>query len=225
MCSFTNAYRHSQINKDTAGKASTFIQDYEHESRERFGIGSARAINARITVNVGSKVTSLAALMGSMSFLPFLVLSEKFGSENSIRTLTRPTLACLSFLLRGGRPNLAGLSNAERVEAEAGLFGVSVVLPFALRWYLSSAVSAFDLGPANARGKRREPQASDPVRRKLLYVAETFDESAEQQHPQPAVPRLDKNGKPLNPMEFGIMSGYAAKRRPVTLPGPLDAAD
>ncbi|KAE8220543.1 hypothetical protein CF319_g5950 [Tilletia indica] len=155
---------------------------------------------------IGARILGLASILGSAAFIPFLLLTSPLGTLSRIRDMKPSTLAALSHLLRGGRPELDNLSPDNRAYAEAGIFGAHVVLPRILNHFLASAAKFYD-----ARPQRSVVTA--------LYIADEVDPANKTLTlPQPAVSRTDEDGANLPPIVLGMMSGYRTTRRPVTLP-------
>ncbi|KAK0550236.1 hypothetical protein OC845_002766 [Tilletia horrida] len=237
ICAFAQAHRRAHIaaKQDPALKEALdeTIADYTRVSLPYFpnagegkgGVAhSTKTINPRVHATVGTKLQAIAATLGSFAFLPFLLLSPRFGSVARIRRLTNTTLSAFSFLLRGGRPDMACLSEAERQFAEAAVFGANVVIPYALRWYLTSAARAYDEHHGESRSNRASilsPTTSSYLGRSTtLHVGEQSDADGMPGSylPQPSILRQRPDGGVHKPLAFGLMSGYAQKRRPVLLP-------
>ncbi|KAE8245179.1 hypothetical protein A4X13_0g6052 [Tilletia indica] len=161
---------------------------------------------------IGARVQGLASILGSSSFIVFLMLTSQLSTLTRIRQTKGSTLAALSHLLRGGRPMVDGLPKDEVEFVQAAVFGAHVVLPRVLNHFLAAASKAFD-----------DRRPDDPVT--ALYVenetsnvlSQVSTEFTAIPHPQPLVARTDPTGEFLAPLNFGLMSGYGENRRPVTI--------
>ncbi|KAK0544861.1 hypothetical protein OC846_005893 [Tilletia horrida] len=166
---------------------------------------AAAAKKALEISTIGAKINGLAAILGSTSFLPFLLLSPQFTNYHKLKATNQHTFLCaLSFLLRGGIPIIpAGMKDTERQWGYAVLFGAQVILPYALRWYLESASALFD------KRTDRDGQPTKTPIRDVLYVAENRDST----HVQPTR-NNSSEGVPLPSLDFGLMTGYGRRSRP-----------
>ncbi|KAE8219695.1 hypothetical protein CF319_g6655 [Tilletia indica] len=164
---------------------------------------------------IGAKGLGIASILGSSCFLVFLMLSKQMSTQGRIRSTTNPTLAALSYLLRGGRPQLEGLPPDERQRAEAVIFGAQVILPRALNYFLAAAARGFD-----------NRATHNPVT--ALYITDTKPSVASPIEsppdtmplPQPLLVRRTSAGDNLPALTFGLMSGYGQDRQPLLLPAP-----
>ncbi|KAK0543559.1 hypothetical protein OC845_006059 [Tilletia horrida] len=212
----TLAARQSQVAKADLERAITEFmkEDFARFPDANTDLKTAKKemFNVKDHRLVGIRLLSLTSILGSFAFLPILLLSERLDSFNKVRRLSPATLAALSFLLRGGRPDMNGLSPQDVRTVKAAVFTANVVIPFSLRWYMASVTTGFD--DATSAGRDVSPVS--------MYVcprpAGPEDSGAGTYLPQPAMDRQGSDGTQAPPLEFGLMSGYGRKKVPVVNP-------
>ncbi|KAK0560971.1 hypothetical protein OC861_006042 [Tilletia horrida] len=220
ICAFTQAFRRATVlaSGSSTGKENLekAISDFMREEFAQFPDSDAatepRSFDPKNHATVGVRLLCLTSVLGSFAFLPLLLLSTRFQSFSKVRHLSSTAMSVLSFLLRGGRPDMSNLSPEDLRTAKAAVFTANVVIPYALRWYMASMTAGFER--ATSSGKRA-PYSS-------LYVAPRApdaDPTIERAYlPQPAVSRQATDEEDPHPLEFGLMSGYGKKRVPVVNP-------
>ncbi|KAK0544832.1 hypothetical protein OC846_005910 [Tilletia horrida] len=229
ICAWTQTHRHAHIkaNQNTYEKTklqtviSEFMTDELSHYPDAEFQGPEKPRPPRFVLQrhagVGVRLQQLTSVLGSFSFLPVLLLSKRFHSFSSVRDLPAAVTSALSFLLRGGRPDMTAYTEEEARIAQAAVFGANVVIPFALRWYLASVASAYDA----AKESGQDTTAIGSNRPASMYVRQQSSDALATGDsaylPQPAV-RQGKDDPASSPLEFGLMSGYGNKRVPVVNP-------
>ncbi|KAK0543001.1 hypothetical protein OC845_006345 [Tilletia horrida] len=229
-CDFAQAHRRATLEAERdpvkKDRLEETIARYGRDSLSNFPdaevkndagpVRTGRSMNPDVHVGIGIKLQGIATILGSLAFLPFLLLSPRFGSAGRIRRLNNTTLSALSLLLRGGRPEMEELSASERQFAEAAIFAANVVLPYALRWFLASAARAYDERALTGRTTRlHSGQDGTQARSSALYAVEHSNTVTEDRVtlPQPVLLRQDSQGNQLRPLAFGLMGLGLGVRR------------
>ncbi|KAK0549700.1 hypothetical protein OC844_006826 [Tilletia horrida] len=189
-----NAVRAQALFNQYRADGISFFRDTRDRtiSDKRYG----KALTFEQVSLIGKRLQGLAAIMGSTAFIVFILFSTLLSTPSRVFDASARTLALLSHLLRGGRPNLTKATPEQRRIAEAGIFAAHAVLPRVLGRFSAAAALAYDA-------------AGVPELTTTLYITRNVSALPyKTDRPQPPIARLDEAGVTRAPIVMGLMSGY-----------------